>query len=72
VAQFNYRFVSALQRQTSQVKVWEVATVDGKPDDATGKNLVDYSNTIGQDAWELVSDSVYGASRELVFRHTTE
>jgi len=71
VALFNYRYVSAIQHTVGMLKVWNVATVDGKQDGATGMSLFEYSNKLGQDAWELVSDSVNGTSRELVFRRTT-
>jgi len=75
VALFNYRFVTATQRQVgfeaSAIKVWDVAVVDGKKHPISGDSLVEYSNKLGQEAWELVSDSVSGTSRELVFRYTT-
>ncbi len=75
MALFNYRFVTATQRvaeqgTTSPIKVWDVVVVDGKKNPISAESLVEYSNKLGQDAWELVSDSVNGTSRELVFRHT--
>ncbi len=71
MALFNYRFVSARERTIGQLKVWDVVVIDGKQNPITADSLVEYSNKLGQEAWELVSDSVSGASRELVFRHTT-
>ncbi len=73
MALFNYRFVTATQQFAGQgdLKVWSVAVVDGKKHPFSGDSLVEYSNKLGQEAWELVSDSVNGTSRELVFRHTT-
>jgi hypothetical protein len=71
VALFSYRFVYATQRIIGTNKVWVVQTADGKQDEAMGIDLFEYSNKLGQEAWELVSDSVNGTSRDLVFRHTT-
>ena len=75
MALFNYRFVIATQRvvehEASPIKVWDVVVVDGKKNPISGESLVEYSNKLGQESWELVSDSVNGTSRELVFRHTT-
>lgn len=75
MALFKYRFVLAMQQTVdlegaNPRKVWRVATVDGKQDSATGEDLYEYSNKLGQETWDLISDSVNGSARELVFRYS--
>jgi hypothetical protein len=42
--------------------------VNGKQGNEFGQDLYEYSNWLGQEAWELISDTISGTSRELVFK----
>lgn len=51
---------------------WEIGPDSGQPLADTDRILVlqDYLNKAGKNEWELVSDSVVGTRRELIFKRS--